>query len=122
MKIISLNFYKLIYPKLLTDDEIEREIRARVREKDGKCYLEYFDKTIMYNNLIVEVNLNNNKYLKFFEYLFDCPSKEEVIEFLISKDRFEDIILINNGASFTNLKRMSERIDDALLEVRKKLL
>lgn len=116
-----MNFIKLINCNILTDLN-QLNMNGRLFTENNVDKIEYFKIEIMDGISLIEVTLNNEKYLKKFEYLFDVPTKEEVINFLIFKDRFEEIIMINKGENFCNLKKMSERIDDDLLKLKERLM
>jgi hypothetical protein len=115
-----MNFIKLIRPEILKDsDSLDKY--SRIYQDNKITKIEFFNIEIMNNDLIIEVTNDNEDYLKKFEYLFDKPTKEEVINYLIIYDRFEECIKIQNGCEFTKIKTMEERINDGILDIREKL-
>lgn len=68
-----------------------------------------FDAKKINYQTIVEIDKHNKEYIKEFAFLFCKPTEKEVVDFLASMDRFEEIIKIKNGEEYSRLLTKEEQ-------------
>ena len=95
-------FIAFKYPEHIYDNEklffYSVECRIDINENS-----EIFKPEKIKYQTIVEVDEENKEYIMEFLFLFRKPEKEEIFDFLCKTERYEDIIRIENGESYSQL-------------------